>query len=162
MEKMEILEILEYILQSNILDLLEKQEPATNLFNLDFKDSLITSAIQEAKNEEGLKCSKLDERHFYIKLSKKYDKILNNTIGEYKKHLIAKAEEEQRQFLKTPEGQRWKKKQELKQSWQELKQSWQPVKKQISNNAINVGIITGTFLTALAKNSKSNKNTFNK
>ena len=149
MKNYEILEVLEYILQNKIVGLLEEKEHTSNLLSLDYKDSLIKASIQEAKNEEGLQCDKLEERHFYIKLSKKYDKILNNAIDEYKKDLIAKAEEEQRQFLQSPEGQRWQRKQEVKKAWREVKESWQPAKKQLANGAINAGIITTLFLTKL-------------
>lgn len=158
MKSYEILEVLEYILNNKIIQLLDEKEHVSNLLNLDFKDSLIKTTIKEAKAEEGLECSKLEERSYYIKLSKKYDKILNNAIDEYKKHLIAKAEEEQRQFLESPEGLKWQHKQEIKKAWKEVKESWQPAKKQLANGAKNAGIITGSFFRALAKNSKPRKN----
>lgn len=158
MKNFEILEVLEYILQNKIIGLLEEQEHVSNLLSLDYKDSLIKASIQEAKNEEGLQCDKLEERQYYIKLSKKYDKILNNAIDEYKKDLIAKAEEEQRQFLESPEGRKWQHKQEVKKAWKEVKESWQPAKKQLANGAINAGIVAGSFFRVLAKNSKPRKN----
>ncbi len=159
-ETTKILNITKYYLKNIIKDYIRSQDDfeVVNLYDSDLKSNFINDSIDSATNESLYLYNDDDKFQLYIKIDAIYNNILKKTIIEYKNEMVAECEKEKQDFLKSPAGQKWQRKQKVKQVWAEVKESLQPAKKQLGNGAINIGIITGSFFHALAKNSKPRKN----
>ena len=161
-ETTKILNTAKYYLKNIIKDYMRSQEDwqVVNLYDSDLKNNFINDSIESATNESLYLYNNDDKFQLFIRIDAIYNNILKNAIVEYKNELMAECEREKQEFLQSPQGQKWQKKQEVKKAWQEVKGSWQPVKSKAKKSVVTAGIITGTFFHELAKASKPKKKRF--
>lgn len=91
MNKGEYIKILLFRLRQEITEkLLQNVNNYLDLFNLEVKDALIHTVIEDAKREDGLICDKLEEQQYYILLDDKYENIVEKARKTVLQSLKAK------------------------------------------------------------------------
>lgn len=138
MNKGEYIKILLFRLRQEITEkLLQNVNNYLDLFNLEVKDALIHTVIEDAKREDGLICDKLEEQQYYILLDEKYNAEVKKANNIVLQSLKAKQIKEQKALENSKEYQQRQLKQEFKNTLKAIfKESGRLTKKGLKNVAI--------------------------
>ena len=159
MNKGEYIKILLFRLRQEITEkLLQNVNNYLDLFNLEVKDALIHTVIEDAKREDGLICDKLEEQQYYILLDDKYENIVEKSRKTVLQSLKAKQIKERKAIENSKEYKKAQLQKEFDETLQAIfKESGRLTKKGLGT----IGLIGISSAIGFAKGCKEeNKSIF--